>query len=340
MPDPVGLPSVMKNRLDAMRAAEGGDNGNTPPADNGNTPPADSGNAPPADNGNTPPGDGTPPVAGERVTLSRDEFNALQAASGRATTADARAADAQARLDELTHRLTELENQGKPPGNGTPPASPPANGNTGRTLEAIDATGIVFTPEEEEQFGESRSYVERVAQAVVVRELNKIFPQLNDLIGEVRNTASTAATVTSRIQATSFNVAMQQAVPDLQALIKHKNWEAFLDEVVPFTKYTFEQMLGHYLREQDVPNLKTIYDGFRDKYVKPIPGKSGWESGAPDGGATPPPNDNTTPQKLKLSDRTKASEDYRKGRLSWDNLQKVNKQFDEADKKGLVDYNA
>jgi hypothetical protein len=44
--------------------------------------------------------------------------------------------------------------------------------------------------------------------------------------------------------------------------------------------------------------------------------------------------------KLKFSDRKKASEDYRKGKITKAQLDEVNNKFEEADKIGNVDYNA
>lgn len=327
---PSALPQAARVKLEALQAAAA-----TPPAD-GTTPPGD-GTTPPA---TTPPADGQPPAQGERVTISREEFNALQAGAARADTANARAADAQARNEELAHRLTQLESQGNAPNNGaTPPAATPPAAKPGK-LAAPSADGINFTDEENEQYGEGRSYIERVARLVVVEELVRLLPQIESQLEETRTTATSAAQSLNRVQANSFNAEVLKATPDIQTLIKHPQWQAYLDEVEPFSRKTMQVLLEHHVVNKDVDGMKQVYDAFRTKYVKPLPGSTGWESGAPDGGATPPPDDSKKQDKLKLSDRTKASLDFRHGKITWAQLQEVNTKFDEADKKGLVDYNA
>ena len=330
---PSALPGPARAKLEALQAASA-----TPPGD-GTTPPGD-GTTPPVA---TPPGDGTAPPAGERVTISREEFNALQANAARAQTADARAADTQSRLEELTQRLTELETSGKPPGNATAPApAAPAAPATPKPAKfnVPDTAGIQFTDEENEQYGEGRSYIERVARVVVLDELKKLLPDIESHMEELRSTATSASQSVASMRVGSFNAALLKAVPDVKELIKHANWAAFLDEVEPLTGFTMEQILGANVSKQNVEGMQKVYDTFRTKYVKPLPNSTGWQSGAPDGGTTPPPLDDKPKEKLKLSDRRKASDDYKFKRITWEQLQEVNKKFDEADKQGLVDYNA
>src|SRR5690606_20118865 len=116
--------------------------------------------APPA----APPAADAPPAApaaapaaqsGETVTVSREEFNDLQAQSGRSQTAQ-RAADAAAlEVEEMRHRLTELEAQVKEKPNADELPRQPKQAKPG-DIHNIDVSGVSFTDEENTNFGESR----------------------------------------------------------------------------------------------------------------------------------------------------------------------------------------
>ena len=315
---PSALPGPARQKLEMLQAAN-----STPPADN---------NAPPA---------------GEHVRISREEFNALQANAARAETAEtraqaaeARAADAQARTEELSHRLTQLETNSKAPNDPTPPASSAPGASKPAKLKTPDTTNIQFTDEENEQYGETRSYIERICRLVVAEELNRLLPEIESNLEQVRTTAASASQSVARTAIQAFNADLVKAVPDLKELIKHPQWSAYLDERERYTRATMENLIQMHVNNRDVEGLKEIYDNFRTKYIKPLTNSEGWESGNPDGVTTPPTDGDKPTEKLKLSDRQQASKDYRHGKLSWEKLQEVNKKFDEADKKGLVDYNA
>lgn len=319
------LPSVMQHKLDQMRGEV-----NTPPAE---VPPVTPPATPPVE---VPPG--SPPAndnnAGERVTISREEYNEMQAEAGRAKTLASREEVARLALEEANHRLTELQNSNKSVPTPAAPAAPAS------AAPVVDTSNITFSDEENDQYGESRAYMEKVVDLRVAEILNRVLPTLHASLEEVKQSATSAATSVEKNNAQTFHASVVAAVPDLAELIKHKHWPAFLDEVEDFSGATFDAVLAHNVNKRQLQPIVKIYDTFRIKYVKPPESNAGFAGAVPGGGAAQLPPDKNQVVKLKVSDRKKASEDYRKGRITYDELQVVSKKFEEADALGNVDHNA
>lgn len=322
------LPSVMQKKMQSLQASVGDpDNlgGGEPPAV---TPPVE----PPAASSEPP----APSQGGERVTLSRDEYNALQADAGRAQTVAGRESVLQMELEEARQRLTELEAQVKG-SSKSPETRPPA-----QSPVTIVDTAVQFTDDETERYGESKEYIEKVATQVFASLFNKYLPNLNEQIENVRQQTEEVVTTFKKNTQQSFHEKVKGQVPDLQTLIKDKNWAAFLDGVEPITQATYNALLMHHVNNQSIDGVKAVYDAFRSKYVAPITttGNAGYAGAGATGTASNLPPESKQQQKLKLSDRNKASEDYRKGRIKWDELQEIKKKFEEAEKAGNIDYNS
>jgi hypothetical protein len=341
MDTPSGAPSVVTQKLAQLRAdaAAAGNDGAQPPAVviPGQQPPAPTPAPPAAPAAADPP---TPSAAaqGEHITLSREEYNELQANAGRATTATGREQLLAMELEEAQQRLTELRASGN--GTTTPPASPSAPAAPASAPTAVDVSGITFTEEENTQFGESREFIAKVARAEAARIVNELLPGITAQINEAKQAATGAVTTVQTNEARVFHGHVMSRVKDLGTLIKDKNWDAFLDSIEPFSGATFDVLLAHNVKNKNLDAVVNIYDAFRTKYIAPLPSSAGYTGAAPSASGTvepPPPPSN---EKLKISDRKKASDDYKKNRITYDQLQEVDKKFKEADKLGNVDYSA
>lgn len=307
------LPNAMRQRMEAMQA-------DPPPAEPiATTPVAGTPPTTPTADSATPPE--TP--AGERVTLSREEYNELQAAAGKVQTAAGRAEAAAQKVAELEARLTELSEVVK----STPQAPKPSL--------TVDPASIQFTEQEQQDFGDSREFISKVAKLEVAQVVSGIEARLADLETQIKGVATTA----QNIGQTSFSTQLKSRVPNLTEIIGHKNWADYLDAVEPMTGATFEQLLRGAIQGQRLDSAVNIYKAFEKQYMGATPPSvDGYAGITPSGGATVEPPTPTPTTKLKASARTKASEDYRKGRITWDQLQEVTKKFDEADRQGNVDY--
>lgn len=279
---------------------------------------------------------------GDRVTIGRDEFNDLQAAANRVQQLVARDELNADRMAELTQRLTELEKGDKPSSN-TPAATPSASATPAAPV--MDTSAIQFSDDENNQYGDSRPYIEKVVDLRLADQLNKLVPGLRQMVEEAKQTATTAVTTVHQQQTRGFLADVKGKVPDMAQLISHKHWGDFLAETNDFAGATYDQLLAHNVRNQNLTGVVKIYDAFREKYVgasqqQQQQTNAGYAGAAPQGGAAQAPQQQPQVAKLKVSDRKKASEDYRKGKITWDQLQEVNKRFDDAEKAGNVDYTA
>lgn len=263
----------------------------------------------------------TPTPEGERITLSRDEYNELQAAAGKVKTAEGRASAVADRVKELEARLTELAQSNKATATETPQT-------------VVEQPTIQFTEDELKDFGDSKEFISKVARSEINAALQEINLRLKALEGEVKGVATTAAEAGQN----TFLAQLRGKVPDLDSIIAHKNWADFLDAVDPMTGLTYEQLLQAAVQNKRLDPAANIYGAFKTKYMGATPASSGAYAGVNPTGAVSTPIEKPVQGKLKVSDRKKASEDYRKGKITWDKLQEVNKAFDEADAKGNVDY--
>lgn len=335
------LPAAARARLERLQA-EASDNSNTAPS----TPPAPpappaSGNEGEATNNGAaaalPAGDS---VASERVTISREDYNALKASAAKADRAELELLE----LDELRHRLTQLEAQGKGGSEAAPPASPASPAApSGPERVTIEGGKQEITPEEQEQFGESQAYVEKIAANKVLDVLGPVLEKINAQLSGIAEQTHGLGHQFQQTQERTFQAELKKNVPNLSEIIGHKHWGDFLDEVEDLTGATYEALLGNAVAKRNMRALVNIYKAFQTKYMgtQAPTSAEGYTGAAPSGGEAPSslPGEGTN-KKLKLSARKQASEDFRKGRITWEKLQEVDKAFKEAEAKGLVDNNS
>lgn len=262
----------------------------------------------------------------ERVTLTREELNDLRASAERAATAQGRAEQAALRAEELQRRLTELETAAK--ANPVPATPAPAS-------EAPQ-----YTPEELEQYGDSKDFITKVAQQVATNVINTRMAELETRLKGIETTTQGVAKTVQTHTTSTFYEKVQAKVPKMQAIISHKNWGDFLDSIEPMTGATYETVLQHNVQGQRLDQVANIYNLFESKYMQEATPPAGYDGANPSGGAVNQPSQPVVAGKLKQSDRKKASADYIKGIITWDQLEEVNKKFDAADKIGNIDYNA
>jgi hypothetical protein len=318
------------------------------------------GNTPPATETPAPPTETTPPVptglpSGDtvlnteaRVTLSREDYNALQANADKGKNATARLEQAEFELEEARHRLTELAARGNAVNDGSAPAPAapvaPASEPTVSTL----TDDVDISPEEEAQFGESREYVEKVAAKLVYKILNPILEQINSGLQNVSRRTDGVGAQFVKSQEQKFREEVDTAVPDLKSIVGHKHWGDFLATYNDVAGVTYQDLLAHNIRNRNVKAMAAIYKEFKNKYgvtdTADTPVATGYEGAAVggEGGAATSIPGQLPVVKLKWSDRKKASEDYRFGRngMTYEKLQEIDKQFKKAAEKELIDYNA
>lgn len=334
------LPSVMQGKLEGMRAAAQPPAAPTPaptgtvvpptqPTVIPNTPPAPPTPAavePPA----TPPATPPAPTEGERISLSREEYNNLRAGQQSRDQAVGRAELLQLELEEARARLTELEKGSKASPQPSEPSPP--------------TPAVTLTEEELRDFADSKPFIEKVATLVASQLINAQLSTISQRLDAIEQTAQGAHQSVTATNQRSFMTQVLGKVPNMQELIKHQHWGDFANSTEPLTGMTYGALLGHNVQNQRLDAAVKIYKQFEQEYVAPLStntndGQAAYAGAAPTGGAGTPPPAQPTP-KLKFSDRKKASLDYRHGRISPEELRVVDEAFKAADKLGNVDYSA
>ena len=270
------------------------------------------------------------PASDDVVTLSREEFNRLQGTTDRALRIEQQAENDRLTLLEAQHRLTELERTRNETSHAPAP-SPAAEFDLG-----ISEADTALSTELIEQFGESEEYVVRIVR----RELKALLPKaIKDVMGRIEHVERVTSDTTKAVTQTNqrrFVERVMEAVSDAQKLIAHANFKDFMESRVPNTRLTYNQASIDAHKEEDLEAVKGIFETFRKRYNISTPSGSAYNGSAPEaGGAAPSP----TPPKKKYSmaDRSKWSEDYRKGRVTYEKFQEFKVDFDRALEAGQVD---
>jgi hypothetical protein len=170
------------------------------------------------------------------------------------------------------------------------------------------------------------------AKAIAMQIVQPLLDQIEDLKRNNQKVGEHAAQTSDQL----FAQAVQSAVPDMGAKMAHPEWKNFLEKRAPYTRKAYRELIIEAHQARDLEAMKEIFAAF----VIDKPTMSG-ALGAPNATtASRPPN---TPQKkpiLKASDRKAASENFRKGRISFEKLKQIQKDFAEAEAEGRVDYNS
>ena len=312
------LPSSMQQRKAELNAGV-------------DTPPADA----PAEV-DTPPGNDE----GDRVTISRAEFNELQAKADRVKAAEGKVQAVQDDLSAVQTRLTELENGSK--GSGKP-ADRPASPASGSVLK-VETTEVPLTQKEQDDFEEDTiALMTKIAGNVFTARIKEILPQLETALSEVSTSASNAVKDVGAVRARGFTDKVKEDVAkfsDFDTIVNHKHWAEFTQAEEEASGMTYGELIQKHLNAEDLKRMVGVFKTFHDKYEK--------DNGKPDGYQGVDTTDTPAPStkgsggnvKLKFSERQAAHKKYINKEISYEDYQKVKQKFDEADAKGLVDYDS
>lgn len=341
MPQASALPAAQQARRDKLLGRNASDIPNTDPTATQGTAPANeptpapsavtTGDTPPA---TTPPATTPPANNAEVVQLTREELNALQARADSGESAARNAARLAQELEELQHHLTALQSPAK--GNGAAPVAAPAT--PAPAAFAVDVGETTVTPEEEAEYGDSKPYILKLVRAEVKAVLDKLLPGIQAKFEEVGGAVEKAVGGVRTVREQSFITRVKAAIADFDTIVGHTNWKDFLQARRPGTTLTNSDAIGAAHSSQSLEVIQEIFADFRNKYIG-AGGKGAYAGAVGSGGATPSTGQTEVTGKLPISERNKASEDFKKGRISWEELQVVKKKFDAAEAAGNVDYN-
>lgn len=319
------LPAAMQARRAALQGQEGGSSEPAPAS----TPVAAPAPAAPAAPAPAP----TPTDA--KVTISREEFNELQASAGKARSAEGRAETLAMDVEALTRRLTELEDGSK----AIPkPAAKPA-----AAAESWEPTAVQYTEDETKDYGESKGFVAKVAQEVLNDALAKFATRIEaieEALGGVKTIAEGASKTASNIRAKTYTDQVRDKVPEFDECTGHKHWRDFTGSTDDDTGFTYAELIQNNFSKENVPGMVRVFNKFKEKYkVGKAAPPSGYEGALPGSGSGSDEEVDTGPKMLPFSKRKEAHKQYINKEISYEDYEKVKSEYDIADREGRVDYN-
>lgn len=134
----------------------------------------------------------------------------------------------------------------------------------------------------------------------------------------------------------AFYSTVQSKVPNMNTIINKPEWKEYLSQRVPYTEYNIGQALARAHEGRDLDRVAEIFNGFKPAGVEDIN-----QMVTPSVGASATPASITVPKSnLRWSERTKASQDFRKGRISKERMAEITTIYDRAAQENRIDYNA
>lgn len=272
-----------------------------------------------------------------KVTISKEEFNDLQAAAGKARAAEGRAEALAMDVEALTRRLTELEEASK--GITKPTAKAPSAPSVG----TWEPTPVQFTDKDTEDYGESKPFVVKVVQEVLNGEIPKLIARIEALeeqIQGVRGIAEGASKTASTVKAKSFTDQVRDRVKNFDECTNHKHWHDFLEATDPDTGDTWAELVQKNFSRENVVGMVRVFTKFKEQYKVGVDTPpSGYEGALPGSGGGPEDDIETGPKVLPFSKRREAHKKFLNKEISYEEYEKIKNEYDAADREGRVDYN-
>lgn len=274
------------------------------------------------------------PAEAERVTISRAEFNAMQASADKTRAAEGRLEMQRMDMEAMKKRLTELEDASK----ASPKAPAPAPASSADTwAPSADAE---ITDKDREDYGDSIPLIEKIATNVVNRLLKELLPTLEGKIGRVKEIAESTAGAVVKSTVDAYTAAVSKEVGNMEECVDHEHWPAFLESFDEDTSLQVGQLVRNHIDAKNIRGMVKLFDKFKEKYGvgKPKPSSTGYEGAAP-GGSTVEESPKADEQKLPFSKRKEAHDKYIKGQIDNAEYERIKEQYTKADSEGRVDYN-
>ena len=227
------------------------------------------------------------------------------------------------RFDELSRQLTELRANPAPQ-----PAAP-------QPVQAVDTD---LTDEQRTRYEDALPVIEKMASRIVSKALEDAgVLALKTEVGEIKaNTGKLASTQMTQDE-NAFIGRVRDKFPKMDSIVQEPGWAEYMARRVPFSPHTFGQALIAAHNARDFERVVEIMDGY-----KPTPAPTIDDLATPSRRADIIDPVATAQRKptLKWSERVKASDDFKKGRITRERLDQINALYTEAEKEGRINMNA
>lgn len=199
-----------------------------------------------------------------------------------------------------------------------------------------------LTPEEQEAYKSAGPFVNKLINKRLKEAKESLVEPLRKEIAELKTNSAKFSENLTKTTDDLFYSHVKSRVPDLDEVCNKDNqdWQNFAQNKIPFTGITIFDALKQAHDSRDLSTVVEIIDSFKSKYKqKPNDGLSALIS--PNLGSS----GNTSAilkQKpvLKWSERKKASEDFRKGRINKNRLDQIDAIYKQAEQENRINYEA
>lgn len=278
-------------------------------------------------------------TGGDRVTLSREEFNALQAKAERVKAAEGRLQAVTGDVEAMQHRLTELEEAAKSSGKGA------VSGPSGAAPAPSEFVERPLTDQQKEDFeAETVAMVEQVAGNVFAKNIATVLVRLGKLEEAISSTTEKVQTAvvdnfTAGVRAEVAKLVSPEDTAMFDTIVRNQHWAEFLDSEANDLGDTYADILRRAIDGKKTTAAVNVFSKFHDKYLKQTaPKPDGYAGVVPSGNSVPSTTESSGKEVLNFSERQSAHKKYLNGEINYDEFSKIKEKFDIADREGRVNY--
>lgn len=202
---------------------------------------------------------------------------------------------------------------------------------------AVNLTEEELTSEETETYEKAFPVINKLSKKVAQQMINQVVAPMQEEIRSLKEGNSSVAQTIKDTDERTFYSNVVSRVPDMEKTIQLPEWKDYLSQRVPYTDYTRGQALIAAHGARNLDRVSEIFSGFKpgspdsiDSLVTPaVNGSQNTAAILQSGGKKP---------NLKFSERKKASEDMRKGRISKEQFEKIDSMYKRAESENRIDY--
>ena len=191
-----------------------------------------------------------------------------------------------------------------------------------------------LTEEELQVYGGSKDVIAKIAKKIAKGELSSALKDMRKEIEELRAANTRVQIDLTQTSEQQFLAHVKSVVKNFDGITGSKEWSEYLAKKVPYSRKTIYDSLSEAHEARDLDTIKEIFEGFKPNRAA----LAAMASPTLNGGSAPIDTSGNKKPILKLSDRKKISEDFRKGRLSREERDKWDKLYKEAEAEDRIDY--
>lgn len=228
------------------------------------------------------------------------------------------------------------------------PAAAPASAPTQQTTLTVTVPDVpALTPEQTTTYGAAMPVIRRVAADLVGDVVRPIIERLTLLERGVATATETTTSVQSAVVGLadrSFQSTLRIQIPDLDTLSRTQAFASYLDNVIPYSGgQSVRDRLKTAYDARDAETIVRIVSEFRGKEPtagRPTVTPSHFQQPGGQGGQPPSAPEPQAKPMLAWSKRVEASEKFRKGQISSEQLKRITVLYEQAAAEGRIDMNA